>query len=309
MEYIARYAQTQNAKGTAMRNLFSGVGIACCSLILGVAAASPARAQGSGQTPAPAPAQTQQQGDQQKPAPGGAQTPPAEAPKVNPQEEADYKAFSALKADDVADQIKLGEDFVQKYPQSKYNEPVYAKLTQAYYAKQDIPKMNAAGEKALALNADDVSVLVQLGFVAPHFADPNDMDSERKLQKAEQELKHALDLLATMPKPATTLSDEDFAKAKAAATEQAHSGLGLVYFREGKYDESLAEFKISTAGQSPDPTDLYVMGVDLQQLKRFGEAADAYGKCASISGQLQPRCKQRADQMKQQAAAAPAAKP
>jgi tetratricopeptide (TPR) repeat protein len=289
-----------------MRKLFSGVGISFCVLIFGSVAACPARAQSTGQGQQPA--QNQQQTDQQKPAPNGAQTPPAEAPKVNPQEEADYKAFTALKTDDVTGQIELGEDFVQKYPDSKYNESVYAKLTQAYSVKQDIPKMNAAGEKALAINPDDVSVLVQLGFVAPHFSDPNDMDAERKLQKAEQELKHALELLPTMPKPAT-VTDDDFAKAKAAAAEEAHSGLGLVYFRQGKYEESLAEFKMAAAGSEADPTNLYVMGIDLQQLKRFGEAADIYGKCAATSGPLQSRCKQRADQMKQQAASQPAAKP
>jgi len=292
-----------------MRNIFSGVGISFCALMLGLIGASAARAQSPGQQPPPAqqpPAQ--QQTNQQKPAPNGTQTPPAEAPKVNPQEEADYKAFNALKADDTANQIKLGEDFVQKYPESKYDESVYAKLTQAYATKQDIPKMNAAGEKALAINPDDVSVLVQLGFVAPHFSDPNDMDAERKLQKAEQELKHALELLPTMPKPAT-ITDDDFAKAKAAAAEEAHSGLGLVYFREGKFEESLAEFKTPGAGSDVDPTNLYVMGIDLQQLKRFGEAADTYSKCAATSGPLQSRCKQRADQMKQQAASQPAAKP
>jgi tetratricopeptide (TPR) repeat protein len=287
-----------------MRNLFSGVGISFCALIFGLIGASPARGQSPGQQPPP----VQQPTDQQKPAPNGTQTPPAEAPKVNPQEEADYKAFTALKTEDVNNQIKLGEDFVQKYPESKYDESVYAKLTQAYAVKQDIPKMNAAGEKALAMNPDDVSVLVQLGFVAPHFADPNDMDSERKLQKAEQELKHALELLPAMPKPAT-VTDDDFAKAKAAAAEEAHGGLGLVYFRQGKYEESLAQFKLVTAGPDADPTNLYVMGIDLQQLKRFGEAADVYGKCAATSGPLQPRCKQRADQMKQQAASQPAAKP
>jgi tetratricopeptide (TPR) repeat protein len=293
-----------------MRNSLPGVGVAFCALILGFAAAAPARAQSSGQGQQPAQSQqSDQKTDQQKPSLSGTQTPPAEAPKVNPQEEADYKVFSALKPEDITNQIKLGEDFVQKYPDSKYDEPVYAKLTQAYFTKQDYAKMNAAGDKALALNPDDVAVLVQLGFFAPHFADPNDLDAERKLQKAEQELKHALDLLATMPKPATTLSDEDFAKAKAAATEQAHSGLGLVYFREGKYDDSLGELKVVTAGPSADPTDLYVMGIDLQQLKRFGESADAYGKCAAVPGSLQARCKQRADQMKQQAASQPAAKP
>ncbi|HXW18122.1 MAG TPA: hypothetical protein VEJ39_07450 [Candidatus Acidoferrales bacterium] len=300
-------ATESNSQGGTMRNLLLGIGAAFCALAIGLGTATPACAQSNQQPPAPS-----QQSDQQKPATGSqapAQNPPAEAPKLNPQEEADYKAFSALKPDAADDQIKLGEAFVQKYPQSRYDESVYARLTQAYYQKQDIPKMTAAGDKALALNPDDVSVLVQLGFVAPHFSDPNDMDNERKMQKAEQELKHALELLPTMSKPAN-LADADFEKAKASASEQAHSGLGLVYFREGKFDLSVDEFKLVTNVPNPDPTDLYVMGVDYQQLKRFSEAADAYAKCASASGPLQARCKQRGDQAKQQAAAAPpAAKP
>ena len=295
-------------KGTEMKKSSLGMGVAICALVLGLGTAVPAGAQSSNPAPAPAPAQNQQ-GDQPKPATGNqTQLPPPEAPKVNPQEEADYKAFGALKPEATDDAIKQGEAFVQKYPDSRYNESVYARLTQAYYAKQDVPKMNAAGEKALALNPDDVSVLVQLGFVAPHFSDPSDMDNERKMQKAEAELKHALELIPTMPKP-PALADDAFAKAKEAATEEAQSGLGLVYFREGKYDESVAEFKAVTAGPEADPTNLYVMGVDLQQLKRYGEAADAYGRCAAASTPLQARCKDRAGQMKQQAAAQPAAKP
>jgi len=293
-----------------MKKPMMGMGTAFCALIIGLATAAPAKAQAN----QPSPQNQQNQQTQQSPpsgqqAPGGqAQNPPAEAPKTNPQEEADYKAFTALKPDDFDGQIKQGEAFVEKYPTSRYNESVYARLTQAYYQKQDIPKMNAVGDKALALNPDDVSVLVQVGFVAPHFSDPNDMDAERKIQKAEQELKHALELIPTMPKP-PNLADADFDKAKASATEQAHSGLGLVYFREGKYQESVDEFKIVTsASPSPDPTDLYVMGVDLQQLKKFNEAADAYTKCATSTGPLQARCKQRADQAKQQAAQ-PAGKP
>jgi tetratricopeptide (TPR) repeat protein len=290
-----------------MRNSSLGNGIAICALVLGLGSAVPTRAQSSGQQQQPPAANPP--ASQSKPAAGSpTQAAPAEAPKANPQEEADYKAFGALKPEAIDEQIKQGEAFVQKYPDSRYNESVYAWLTQAYYAKQDIPKMNAVGAKALALNPDDVSVLVRLGFVAPHFSDPNDMDNEHKMQTAEQELKRALELIPTTPKP-PGLADDAFAKAKASATEEAHSGLGLVYFREGKLEDSVTEFKLVTAGPDADPTNLYVMGVDLQQLKRFSEAADAYGKCAATASPLQARCKTSADQMKQQAASQPAAKP
>jgi tetratricopeptide (TPR) repeat protein len=218
-------------------------------------------------------------------------------------EDVDYKAFYVLKPDDFDQQIKLGEAFVEKYPLSKYDESVYSRMTQAYYAKQNFAKMYEDGDKALALNPDDVSVLVRLGWVTPHNnADPNDLDAEHKLQKAETELKHALDVLAAMPKPAA-MTDDDFTKAKAETTAEAHSGLGLVYFRQGKYDQSVTELQVSTQGLTPDPTDLYVLGIDFNKLNKFNDAADAFSKCAAQPGQLQNPCKQRAATAKQQATA------
>jgi tetratricopeptide (TPR) repeat protein len=228
--------------------------------------------------------------------------------KVDPAEDNDYKALAAVKATDYDQQIALGEAFVSKYVASRYREAVYADLMHAYFEKQEFPKMYENGDKALAINPDDVSVLVQLGWVTPHNYDPNDIDAAKKLEKAEAELTHGLEVLATLPKPAT-MTDEVFTKSKASATEQAHSGLGLVYFREQKPAESAAELEISTKGPNADPADLYVLGRDYEALKKYSEASGAYTNCAAITGPLQSRCKQRADQTKQQAAAQPAAKP
>lgn len=228
--------------------------------------------------------------------------------KVDPAEDNDYKAFAALKATDYDQQIALGEAFVSKYVASKYREAIYADLMHAYFEKQDFPKMFDNGDKALAINPDDVSVLVQLGWVTPHNYDPNDIDAQKKLEKAEAELKHGLEVLETLQKPAN-MTDDVFAKSKASATEQAHSGLGLVYFRQQKPAESAAQLELSTKGANPDPADLYVLGRDYEALKKYSEASTAYTNCGAIAGPLQSRCKQRADQTKQQAAAQPAAKP
>lgn len=228
--------------------------------------------------------------------------------KGDPAEEEDYKSIVALKPTDYDQQITLGEAFVTKWVNSRYREGVYAELMHAYFQKQDFAKMYDTGEKALAINPDDVSVLVQLGWVTPHNYDPNDPDSAKKLEKAEAELKHGLEVLDKMQKPAN-MADDVFAKSKASATEQAHSGLGLVYFREGKPTESASELELGSTNANPDPSDLYVLGRDYETLKRFGDASTAYTKCAAINGPLQSRCKQRADQTKQQATAQPAAKP
>jgi tetratricopeptide (TPR) repeat protein len=225
---------------------------------------------------------------------------------VDPQEEADYKAFFDLKPDETDKRIELGENFVLKYPTSKYAEGVYAQLTTAEYDKQNLNKMYADGDKALALNPDDVSVLVLIGWVIPHSYNPNDVDGDARLDKAEKYEKHAIASLATLPKPAN-MTDEQFAKAKVAAESQAHSGLGLIYFRKQNWEGAVTELaKGTSTANPPDPTDYYVMGVSLGHLNRYADAADAYTKCAAIPGGLQARCKQQAEDAKKQAAAKPA---
>ncbi len=241
-------------------------------------------------------------GDQGQTPPAGGLA-PAEAPKVDPEEEKAYKDFADLKADDFDKQIEMGEDFVKKYPQSKYDLIVYSRLTSAYYGKQQMDKMYAAGDKALALNGDNVDVLVLIGWVIPHSIDPNDLDSDRRLAKAEGYEKHALEVLPTLTKP-EGLADDQFIAAKKQKESMAHSGLGLVYFRQQKFDDSLKELQLATAdsGQT-DPVDYFIMGLDLGSLKRFSDAADAFQKCAQIPGGLADRCKQAADKAKAQAAA------
>lgn len=259
--------------------------------------------------------QPQQQPPQQTtPAPSGKANPqtnpqaPAEAPKVDPEEEKAYKAFYDASTSQQADaRINLGEDFVAKYPHSKYTEQVYARLMQDYLDKGETDKVHDASEKALALNPDDVTVLVIEGWVIPHNYNPEDPNAEKRLAQAEAYEKHALDLISKLTKPAN-LTDEQFAKAKDSALSQAHSGLGLIYFRRQDFANSVTELQAGEKiAATPDSADFYVMGVDLQNLKRFSEAADAYQKCAQIPGGLADRCKQRADEAKKQASTQPAA--
>src|SRR6202047_190767 len=174
------------------------IGLAIIFIAAALAFAPVSAGQGYGGSQ-PAPSQQQQSAQPAKSAQPAPQQ--AEPPKVDPEEEKAYKAFYDLKVGAADQTIQLGEQFVQKYPTSKYAEQVYSRLTQAYFDKQQFEKMYAAADKALALNKDDVSVLVLVGWVIPHKIDPNDMDSERRLGKAEEYEKHALAVLDAMPKP------------------------------------------------------------------------------------------------------------
>ncbi len=231
---------------------------------------------------------------------------PAVPPPVDPEEEKAYKAFTDVKPDAFDQQIQVGEQYLQKYPTGHYAEQVYARLTNAYFQKQQLDKMYAASDKALSLNSNDITVLVLVGWVIPHNYDPNDVEADRRLAKAEAYEKHAIEILTNMQKP-DNITDEQFNKAKTASLAQAHSGLGLVYFRQQEFEKAVTEMQqAEKLDTNPDSVDLYVLGVSLNQLKRYSEAADAFQKCASTPGAVQDRCKQREADAKKLASAQPA---
>lgn len=262
---------------------------------------------------------TQQQSQQQTNPPQQTQKPslanpqqnkPA-PPPVDPKEEAAYKAFYDMNPSTAADyqsEIKAGEKFLTDYPQSRYREPVYGRLTDAYYKTDQIDKMCDAADKALALNPDDVTVLTTVGWMIPH-ASPNTPNYDQDLAKAEQYEKHSLELLNSMPKP-TNLSQDQFDESKKAALSQSHSGLGLVYFREKKYELSSAELaQATTVTTDPDPTDFFVLGVDDEVLQKYPDSVKAFDACAQMSSALQDRCKQGSAEAKSKEGAAPPQKP
>jgi uncharacterized protein HemY len=136
--------------------------------------------------------------------------------------------------------------------------------------------------------------------VIPHSYNEDDPDAAKKLAKAESYEMHAIELIPTMHKP-EGLTDEQFEAAKKDRLSQAHSGLGLVYFRRQNWPDSVKELQeATTTAVTPDPTDLFALGYGLQQLNRLSEAADVYDKCAAAPGVLQARCKDSAESARSQ---------
>ncbi len=220
--------------------------------------------------------------------------------RIDPKEQKAYDTF--FRTEDSDKKIQLGNEFLDKYPASIFAEAVDAGLTNAYYDKQDWKDFYETADKALALKPDDVDVLTSVGWVIPHVYDPHDDNAGQQLNKAETCEKHAIEVLAKMPKP-SGLTDAQFAASKAQKSIQAHSALGLVYFRRNDFANSVTELRLATDNNpSPDQTDLFVLGTDLQNLDRFTEAVDVFGRCGQVAGGLQNQCKESADLAKKQAA-------
>jgi len=221
----------------------------------------------------------------------------------DPKEDAAYQAFHKAN-EDSEKKVKLGNTFLAKYPSDRYSEAVYEELTQTYYDHRDLADFYAYSDKGLTLFPDDVHLLALRGWVIPRAFTADEPDADKNLDKAEADERHALDVLGKMHKP-ETLSDEQFAEFKTGETAVAHSGLGLVYFRREKYDESAKELQSAIQGEAKaDATDLFILGADFENMKQFKEAADAFNRCAQIAGSMQDRCKQYASTAQKQVGAA-----
>ncbi len=278
-----------------------------CGAAMLLLAAGTVRAQSA--PGAAVPATTAPKSVQAAPGAGSNATTPGKAAASTPgkpdaAEEAAFQSFYALSPQVPEQQIQQGEAFVMKYPQSRYNSVVYSRLTEAYYNTQQMDKMFAAADKSLALNPNEYTVMVLVGWVTPHTYDPNAPDAQQRLDKAEKYCKRGIELLQGLTKPAN-LTEQQFETARNATLSQGHSGLGLVYFREKRFGDAVAELQqaVKLAPQA-DATDYFVMGISLSQMKNYAEAAKVFDQCGAMTTALQKHCQQEADTMRKQAATA-----
>ncbi len=221
--------------------------------------------------------------------------------KINKAEEAAYKNVLAAQGADPAMQIQVGEDFITKFPMSKYLGGVYGMLTSDYYTTGNTDKMFAAGAKALELNPDNVDVLALLAMAIPRRVKSNTPDGPQQLQKAEVYAHHAIELIPGLTKP-DTVDDATFEKAKNDKLALCHSGLGLLDIGHQKFEDARTELTQAVQlASAPDPVDYYLLGNADYQASYLNGAIAAYEKCAA-TGPLVTQCKARVEAVKKDVA-------
>lgn len=279
-------------KGTSQK--WTKAGALAAALLFGcMGASAQSGSSQSGQSSPPA----QQQTDKDKANTLTLDTP---APPVNAEEDAAFKAFDTIPMTDGSKKIQAGEAFVLKYPQSRYLAPVYSNLVKLYLAGNELQKMQDVGEKDVALAPNDVQTLAILGQTLPRAWNSGMPNAAAQLDKAEKFSKSAIELTPTIPKP-EGMSDAQFVLAKNQTLAMAHGGLGLVYFRRGKFDAAIPEFEESAKvdpNPEADPVTFYVLAIANEKTSHFDAAVVAFNKCAAIPGSLQPTCKSGAEEAK-----------
>jgi hypothetical protein len=220
----------------------------------------------------------------------------------DPKAEEAYEKFHGAK--DLDKKIKLGKEFINRYASSYHTDAVYEELAQAYYDKHDMVEFYKCADEGMARFPNDPTLLAVTGATMARAYNREDPDADKKLEKAENYEKQAIELMKN-PEIPTGMSDQQFGLYKKQVLSTAHSGLGLIYFRQARFDDSVKELQEATQDAStPDQTDYLVLGGDYQNLNKFKEAADAFNRCAQIAGPLQDGCKSYAEQSLKQAAQA-----
>jgi tetratricopeptide (TPR) repeat protein len=281
-------------------NMWVGVGALTVFSMCGAASVWAQAAPQSGQSqPAPQQQQPPAQDKDKQPNPAPLAMDNAPAP-ASAEEESGSKAVQ--QATDPNKKIQLAEDFLKKYPQSRYRPTMYQALVSGYFAEQKVPEMLDAGEKEIAINPNDAPVLAVMAQALARTYNAKLPDAAERLSKAEQYSKRAIEVTPTLPKP-ENLTDEAFNNAKNDTLVMAHSGLGLVYIRQGKYSDAIPELEQSVKADNhpePDPVNYYLLGMADKQTSHFDAAAAAFSKCASVQSSLQAACKANADDAKKQ---------
>lgn len=231
---------------------------------------------------------------------------PTSRPPVSAEEEAAEKAFLTMPNTDLPKKIAAGEEFLRKYPESQYRPAVYSALTFDYLQSGNTDKAFDIGEKEVALKPDDVQTLAILSQTLPRAITSTtpEPEKEKQLAKAEDYGKRAIEITPTLARP-EGVPEQNFNAAKNSTLAMAHSGLGLVYFRRGKFNDAIPELEQSVKidpNPNPDPVNLYVLGMASQKSSHFDEAVTAFTKCAAITSRLQSVCKSGADEAKKQGA-------
>ena len=271
--------------------------------LAGCLTAAFAQSSQSGQQNQSQPGQQPNANKDQKPADSGSSLAiPTNQPPVNAEEDAAAKAFQAMPNTDLPKKIAAGEDFLKKYPDSRYRSVIYSALVFDYIQTNNSDKAFEIGDKEVALKPDDVQTMAVLSQTLTRAMGANTPEPEKRLAKAETYAKRAIEITPTLPKP-EGMPDQNFVAAKNETLTMAHSGLGLVYLRRGKFNDAIPELEQSLKidpNPAPDPVNLYLLGMANVKASHFDDAAIAFNKCAAIAGSLQNTCKNGADEAKKQ---------
>jgi tetratricopeptide (TPR) repeat protein len=200
-----------------------------------------------------------------------------------------FKKFQAIPDSQFDKKVKVGEEFLKKFETSIYVPLIYSILAVTYIQAGQPEQGFVNGEKALALRPNDTRTLANL---AQAMARMNQADVPDQLEKAQRYAEKCIQITPALTKPEGA-TFEEFAAANNQNLAMAHSALGTINIRRGKFADAIPDLKEAVRlDTTKDPTNLYLLGLANENSSHYANALDAFTKCtASAPANLQQTCR------------------
>ncbi len=188
-------------------------------------------------------------------------------------------AYNVIAAEpDAKTRMAYIERYAPAFPGSRFEEQINSYAMVALSELQDMNRLVAFGEKALAANPKSISTLILLANA--YADDPKPGSLGKAVDYAQRAIKEAK---ADAP-------DADRSSRLSAGV--AHSTLGYAYMKQNKTAESIPELKTSAALLKGEDDQqyaiaLYRLGFAYAKQNKVAEAKEALNEVVKISGPVQ----------------------
>jgi tetratricopeptide (TPR) repeat protein len=205
---------------------------------------------------------------------------PGRAAQAKSQEELDSYLEIVTEKDPLAIVLKV-KSFSSAFPNSELLSAAYQLQLQAFELLNDFEGMLAAGEKALAGNADNLDTLLAL---APAMASraATRPDRVQLLAGAEAYAHRALDKIDTIRIP-RKLALEQWNTQKKEMQSEAHGVLGVVAFQRGQFEQAINELERAISlSPKPEGVQFLRLGLALTAAGKKGNAEEKLRRAAEL---------------------------
>jgi tetratricopeptide (TPR) repeat protein len=208
-------------------------------------------------------------------------------PTVDQVQTQEYDKIRAEK--DPAAKMKLIEDFLRTYPQSRVEPYVLQEGALLGASMNNMEMMSDYGEKSLAALPNNLILLTELGSAYVH---------RKQIDKAEEKASKALELIEKTPKPPRA-TEEQWATGKQMMLTSNFSTLGFVHLNRAQSNPDPGQKKIEGEKAIPlfmksleltpsNDYSLYGLGLTYAILNDYPNAEAFLAKAAVVSGPLAP---------------------
>ncbi|MGH9583001.1 MAG: tetratricopeptide repeat protein, partial [Bryobacteraceae bacterium] len=248
--------------------------------------------------------------------PGQAASPPAgqqETKQPRPKSQAEVAALQKVQAAYGAQNwdaaIQAIDNVLESFPDTDYKNLLLDMAANAAESKGDYAATITYGERALAANPQDSSVLVQLAEEIAQHTHDTDLDKDQSVKKVKDYADKALALLknpASPPPPGVPAAQ--WPQLRTQLTGRAYDALGVAAGLEKNYSQQIDYLKTSLSSDQNNPVTMARLSKAYLDNKQYDEAISEANQVLALN-QAPAQVKQFAQAQKAAATQAKGAKP